>query len=146
MALSSLNKEDCFILDGGKGQEILVYMPDGASRMERFKATQAANEIRDEDHAGDGTVEIIDAFSDNKEKFFEALGEGSADEVAENSGEDDATAERAASNVVLYKVSGEGDNISVTQVSEKPLAQGLLNQEVKTDFQADFALFFTSFL
>lgn len=27
--------------------------------MEKFKATQVANEIRDEDHAGDANVEII---------------------------------------------------------------------------------------
>ena len=34
-------------------------MPPGARRMEKFKATQAANEIRDEDHAGDAEVVII---------------------------------------------------------------------------------------
>ena len=56
---SLLNKSDCFILDLGKGHDILVYMPQGARRMEKFKATQAANEIRDEDHAGDAKVEII---------------------------------------------------------------------------------------
>lgn len=56
---SLLNKSDCFILDLGKGHDILVYMPKGARRMEKFKATQAANEIRDEDHAGDANVEII---------------------------------------------------------------------------------------
>ena len=59
MGPSLLNKSDCFILDLGKGHDILVYMPAGARRMEKFKATQAANEIRDEDHAGDANVEII---------------------------------------------------------------------------------------
>ena len=42
-----------------KGHDILVYMPPGARRMERFRATTAANEIRDEDHAGEGEVVII---------------------------------------------------------------------------------------
>ena len=42
-----------------KGNDILVYMPPGSRRMERFRATTAANEIRDEDHAGDGEVIII---------------------------------------------------------------------------------------
>ena len=56
LGISSLNKSDCFILDCGKGQDIFVYMPEGSSRMERFKGTQAANAIRDEDHAGEGTV------------------------------------------------------------------------------------------
>ena len=54
-----MNKEDCFILDLGKGHDVLVYMPPGARRMEKYKATMAANEIRDEDHAGDANVEII---------------------------------------------------------------------------------------
>ena len=38
LGVSSLNKSDAFILDGGKDQTIFVYMPEGASSMERFKA------------------------------------------------------------------------------------------------------------
>ena len=38
---------------------ILVLMPPGARKMEQFRATQVANEIRDEDHAGNAEVEII---------------------------------------------------------------------------------------
>ena len=45
LGISSLNKTDCFILDCGKGQDIFVYMPEGSSKMERFKGTQAANAI-----------------------------------------------------------------------------------------------------
>ena len=52
-------KSDCWILDQGKDGKILVYMPPGASKMEQFKATHAANQIRDEDHAGSATVEIL---------------------------------------------------------------------------------------
>ena len=37
VGIASLNKSDCFILDCGKGQDIFVYMPEGSSRMERFK-------------------------------------------------------------------------------------------------------------
>jgi hypothetical protein len=50
MSPDAMNQEDCFILDLGKGHDILVYMPKGARRMEKFRATQAANEIRDEIH------------------------------------------------------------------------------------------------
>ena len=56
---AKINKADCWILDEGKGGKILVYMPPGASKMEQFKATNAANQIRDEDHAGSATVEIL---------------------------------------------------------------------------------------
>ena len=59
MALSSLNKSDCFILDEGKNHSILVLMPPGARKMEQFRAVQVANEIRDEDHAGDAEVEVL---------------------------------------------------------------------------------------
>ncbi|PSN34433.1 Gelsolin, partial [Blattella germanica] len=47
---SSMNKGDCFILDAGK--EIFVYMGQKSKRTERLKAISAANQIRDQDHAG----------------------------------------------------------------------------------------------
>ena len=72
LGISSLNKTDCFILDCGKGQDIFVYMPEGSSRMERFKGTQAANAIRDEDHAGEGTV-IQNKFSRSEIKLFHCI-------------------------------------------------------------------------
>lgn len=59
VAASSLNKSDCFILDLGKNHSILVLMPPGARRMEKFKANQVANEIRDEDHAGNAEIKLI---------------------------------------------------------------------------------------
>ncbi len=34
-------------------------MPAGARKMEKFRATQVANDIRDEDHAGNSEVVII---------------------------------------------------------------------------------------
>ena len=54
-----MNKSDCFILDCGKSKDILVFMPSGARRVEKYKASQAALEIKNEDHAGHGKVEII---------------------------------------------------------------------------------------
>lgn len=125
-----MNKEDCFILDLGKGHDVLVYMPPGARRMEKYKATMAANEIRDEDHAGDAKVEIIDEFGDGsgKARFFEELGSGSPDSISDSDG-DDVEAEAAANRQVkLYKVSGEGSDIDVNEVSGRPLKQGQLNQ------------------
>ena len=103
--MSSLNKSDCFILDGGKNHGILVLMPPGARKMEQFRATQIANEIRDEDHAGNAKVVIIGEkcrlqtiysfntnYSDeNFNKFFDALGEGSMEEIAEEDGDDEET-------------------------------------------------------
>ena len=128
-SIDSLNKADCFVLDGGKGNTIFVYMPEGSSRMERFKATQVANSIRDEDHAGDGNVQIIDAFSDESAMFFEALGsDGSSQDIAETSEEsDDAPEPKPA---VLYKVSANADEVEISVIGEKPLAQSMLNKDV----------------
>jgi gelsolin len=57
LAISSMNKGDCFILDVGR--TILVYVGKSAKRIEKIKAISAANQIRDQDHAGRATVQII---------------------------------------------------------------------------------------
>ena len=129
LGISSLNKTDCFILDCGKGQDIFVYMPEGSSRMERFKGTQAANAIRDEDHSGEGEVKIIDAFSEESLLFFKALGDGgSSQDVAESSTEaDDAIEPKSA---VLYKVSANADGeVEIAVMGEKPLGKDMLDQD-----------------
>jgi gelsolin len=127
---SLMNQEDCFILDLGKGHDILVYMPAGARRMEKFRATTAANEIRDEDHAGDAKVVIIDEFGGGQDRFFEELGSGSADSIPKTDSVADADAEAGANrDIKLYKVSGTGSDIEVTEVGTKPLKHGLLKQE-----------------
>ena len=68
--LSSLNKCDAFILDGGKEQTIFVYMPSGASNLEKFKATQVANEIRDEDHAVSTSLKVVNTYFTYHENIF----------------------------------------------------------------------------
>lgn len=52
-----MNKGDCFILDAGA--EIFVYIGQKSKRTERLKAISAANQIRDQDHAGRAQVHII---------------------------------------------------------------------------------------
>lgn len=97
--------------------------------MERFKGTQAANAIRDEDHAGEGEVKIVDAFSDESSMFFEALGDGgSCEDVAESSNEaDDAIEPKSA---VLYKVSANADGeVEIAVMGEKPLGKDMLDQD-----------------
>ena len=77
-SVASLNMFDCFVLDRGKGRGVFVFRPRGANSFERHKATIFATDIRDEDHAGKGSVEIFDeAENDNMSRFFEELGGGS---------------------------------------------------------------------
>lgn len=54
---AAMNKGDCFILDAGK--QIFVYVGQKSKRTERLKAISAANQIRDQDHAGRAEVHII---------------------------------------------------------------------------------------
>ena len=58
ICLTPMSNSPCELYECKDGK-ILVYMPPGASKMEQFKATHAANQIRDEDHAGSATVEIL---------------------------------------------------------------------------------------
>lgn len=81
-SITSLNMFDCFVLDRGKGRGVFVFRPRGANSFERFKATLFATDIRDEDHAGKGSVEIFDeAENDNMSRFFEELGGGSLADI-----------------------------------------------------------------
>ena len=64
------------------------------------------------------------------DRFFSELGSGSADEVADESGDDIEAEATANRDIKLFKVHGEGSDVDVTEVSGKPLTQGLLNQDV----------------
>ena len=90
MAVSSLNMFDCFVLDKGKGRGVFVFRPRGANRHERLKATLFANDIRDEDHAGKGRVEIFDeAENDEMSRFFDEFGFGSMADISDTEVDDD---------------------------------------------------------
>ena len=81
-SVASLNMFDCFVLDRGKGRGVFVFRPRGANSFERMKATTFATAIRDEDHAGKGSVEIFDeAENDNMSRFFDELGAGSLADI-----------------------------------------------------------------
>jgi len=127
--VSAMNKGDCFILDAGT--EIFVYIGQKSKRTERLKAISAANQIRDQDHAGRAHVQIIDEYSTEREvsHFFEELGSGSTGEVAEETdGGDDSEFERKQEAVVtLYHVSDASGEMTMQKVGEKPLHQDMLN-------------------
>lgn len=55
-----MNQGDCFILDNGG--VIYVYVGRNSKRLEKIKATSAANQIRDQDHHGRARVNIIGKF------------------------------------------------------------------------------------
>ncbi|KAJ8955341.1 hypothetical protein NQ318_003435 [Aromia moschata] len=128
-SIASMNNGDCFILDAGRN--IYVYVGSNARRVEKLKAINAANQIRDQDHAGKAKVTIVDEFSPESdyEDFFQALGEGSKDDVPEESaGGNDQSFESSEENQVsLYRVSDSSGSVHIDKVAQKPLEASLLD-------------------
>lgn len=129
LSISSMNKGDCFILDAGN--DIYVYVGKNAKRVEKIKATSAANQIRDQDHNGRARVQIVDEFSSEieLEHFFQVLGSGSPSQVPdESTSEDDEAFERKdVDATTLYTVTDASGQLKVTPVAQKPLKQEMLN-------------------
>ncbi|XP_063703384.1 gelsolin-like [Culicoides brevitarsis] len=131
LSVSAMNKGDCFILDNGR--EIYVWVGKDSKRIEKLKAISAANQIRDQDHAGRANVIIVDEFSPEIDQihFFEALGSGSYNSVPDSStSEDDADFEQSeARRVMLYKISDSAGDLKIDTISEKPLRQEMLKSD-----------------
>ncbi|KAJ8706515.1 hypothetical protein PYW07_012593 [Mythimna separata] len=110
--------------------EIFLYVGENAKSVERLKAIQVANQIRDQDHNGRANIEIIDIDSNESDfqKFFEALGSGDKDSVAEAAeGGDDEEFERGADvEVTLSEISDSTGTLRITKLPP-PLTQDLLN-------------------
>nr|CAH7748112.1 unnamed protein product [Callosobruchus chinensis] len=130
-SIASMNNGDCFILDVGRN--IYVYVGKKARRVEKLKAINAANQIRDQDHAGKATVTIVDEFSPESdfEAFFQALGEGSRGSVPEDSvgGDDQQFESNEERQVGLYRVSDKTGSLEITPVSQKPLDAAALDPQ-----------------
>ncbi|KAJ8704960.1 hypothetical protein PYW08_012280 [Mythimna loreyi] len=128
VSFESLNKGDCFVFD--YEHEIFLYVGENAKTVERLKAIQVANQIRDQDHNGRASIEIIDIDSKDAdfEKFFEALGSGDKDSVAEAAeGGDDEEFERGGDvEVTLSEISDATGTLKITKLPP-PLTQDLLN-------------------
>jgi len=132
MGVAAMNKGDCFILD--TSDTIYVWTGPESRRTERLKAIQSASQMRDNDHAGGAKIHILDEFADagQFEAFFEGIGGGSNDDVADApASDDDVSHERNEQKAVtLYKVTDGGDDsVEVEEVGGRPLTQDMLHSE-----------------
>uniref|UniRef100_A0A903Z0F0 Gelsolin-like domain-containing protein n=1 Tax=Anopheles minimus TaxID=112268 RepID=A0A903Z0F0_9DIPT len=127
LTVGSMNKGDCFILDAGF--DIYVYVGASSKRIEKIKAICAAGQIRDQDHAGRANVHILDEFASSSEQqqFFDVLGEGSPDAVADESECDEIYERSDCKTVTLYHVSDASGSLAITPIGERPLKQSLLD-------------------
>jgi len=127
----SMNKGDCFILD--TPTKIYVYVGRYSKRVERLKAIQAANQIRDQDHGGRVKVIVVEPSTNEEEvsRFFKALGGGSRADLPDPPAEDDDdTFEKLAeTTVTLYRVSDQSGSLKVDKVATRPLSREMLKTE-----------------
>lgn len=132
LAVSAMNRGDCFILDADR--DVYVWVGPKANRVEKLKATNVGNEIRDRDHNGRATVHIIDSFASltEQESFFKALGSGSPSTVPDQStAKEDGAFEKAdAARVELYKVTdSKSGKLAVEPITQRPLKQEMLKPD-----------------
>ncbi|XP_045508992.1 gelsolin, cytoplasmic-like [Colias croceus] len=124
---SSLTANNCFILE--VEHDIFVLMPQGAKATQRRKIISVANNLRDQEHNGRATIEIIDEFSSNDDfaMFFEALGSGSRDELIEGEESIAAFSRESMTTVYLYRVLYD-DDVELDALS-KPFKQSQLESD-----------------
>ncbi|XP_045541241.1 gelsolin [Papilio machaon] len=119
---TSLTKEHCFILE--VDHDIFVLMPEGAKATQRRKIISVANTLRDDDHNGRATIEIIDDFSSDEDiaLFFEALGSGSKDDLVDAESNVQTYSREDMTSVYLYRVLIGEDELDLVTLS-KPYKQ-----------------------
>ncbi|CAG4969852.1 unnamed protein product [Colias eurytheme] len=124
---SSLTANNCFILE--VEHDIFVLMPQGAKATQRRKIISVANNLRDQEHNGRATIEIIDEFSSNDDfaMFFEALGSGSKDELIEGEESIMAFSRESMTTVYLYRVLYD-DDVELDALN-KPFKQNQLESD-----------------
>ncbi|KAI5636796.1 gelsolin repeat domain-containing protein [Phthorimaea operculella] len=120
---SSLTRDNCFILE--VEHDIFVLVPEGSKATQRRKIISVANKLRDEDHNGRASIEIIDEFSSEEDlrTFFEALGSGSMDDLEDDTSSNSYTRDSSTA-VYLYKilVNLEEDTIEPVEL-DKPFKE-----------------------
>ncbi|KAJ8705038.1 hypothetical protein PYW08_012358 [Mythimna loreyi] len=123
---SSLTTDHCFILE--VDHDIFVLMPEGAKATQRRKIISVANKLRDDNHNGRATIEIIDEFSsdDDYGLFFEALGSGSKDDLVSDDSDSSSYREDMTA-VYLYRVV-VGDELDLISLN-KPYKQKHLSAD-----------------
>lgn len=124
LSWESFNKGDCFILD--LGERLFVWSGSQSNILERNKAKDVANQIRDNERNAKAHVEIVQE-GEEPEDMIKILGAKPA--LKEGNPEEDIQAdEQNAHAAVLYKVSNASGKLDLTKVSDSsPFAKQLLD-------------------
>ncbi|XP_056387046.1 macrophage-capping protein isoform X2 [Hyla sarda] len=111
----SFNTGDCFILDTGKF--IYVWSGSQSNMMERNRARDMANQIRDIERRGAAKVEIIQE-GEEPEEMIQILGKR-PESLREGGAQDDREADEIHTRgAVLYQVSNASGKMQVSRVAD----------------------------
>ncbi|KAM8924330.1 macrophage-capping protein [Pelodytes ibericus] len=116
----SFNKGDCFILD--TEETIYVWSGSQSNMMERNRARDLANQIRDIERRGIARVEIIQE-GEEPEEMTQVLGD-KPDSFKDGSTEEDQEADvRHKKEAALYQVSNASGQMQVSRVGDGAILQ-----------------------
>ncbi|KAI6173462.1 Gelsolin-like protein 1 [Aphelenchoides besseyi] len=118
----SLNLGDAFILD--LGTELYVWCPPESGRLERVKAVEYAQKIRDQERAGKPKIEVLDENWNTKTKFWDHFGGVQMVgwiKTSRAGGVDVDFWRDRAEELTLYKVSDATGKIELTKIRQGAL-------------------------
>ncbi|XP_069504721.1 scinderin [Ambystoma mexicanum] len=123
---SSFNKGDCFIID--LGTEIYQWCGSTCNKYERFKASQVANGIRDNERKGRAQLIVVEEGSEPQE-LIKVLGKKI--NIPDGDDNDDNVADVSNRQMAkLYMVSDASGSMKVTVVAEvNPFLSDMLKSE-----------------
>ncbi|XP_053306561.1 macrophage-capping protein [Spea bombifrons] len=110
----SFNKGDCFILNTGKC--IYVWSGSQSNMMERNRARDMANQIRDVETRGAAQVEIVQE-GEEPEEMSQILGQ-KPEIIKQESTDDKEADERHTKEAVLYQVSNATGQMQVSRIGD----------------------------
>jgi len=126
MEVKSMNEGDVFILD--TKHDIFQFNGKEASRLEKQKAMEVSQKIRDTDHNKEcrAKINIIEQGQDDEAAFWKAMGVAKPASIAKAT-DDEAAEKQAAADIKLFHLSDAGGKMVVKELTDRPLKKEMLN-------------------
>jgi len=124
MNWSSFNQGDCFIIEIDNN----IYQWNGSqcNRMEKLKACQVVNMIKNEEKAGKGKVHIIEEGEKMPQEVLKVL-KGTPSDVKPAIADDDSKSRTKSKSASLFQVSSDSGTLEVTNLGSSPFKQSCLD-------------------
>lgn len=122
----SINEGDVFIADGGR--KLVLWCGKDASRVEKCKGVQMAQQIRDQERSGNAEIVCVEQGKDET-AFWTTLGISKPARItsSKDGGDDDAHSRSAANAIKLFKLSDASGSLQFTEITERPLKKEMLD-------------------